>query len=271
MTAEGTMPDPNPRKPRPNRGGGVAKDDRDPAKRCTARSSATGEPCGNWRAPGAVVCKRHGGLAPQVIRKAQLRLLEAADPIMGELVRIATDPNRDDDRKLRAITDALNRVPGLSSREGVDVSVFGVEATDDDKLTPFEKLVKGMTFGTVRRGARDPNRPPAPLPDFGPDEEEEESDARAEPRPSATPPRARESVALSPDDDPNVVEAELIEEPDPVPTPRVPATRPTDPFFGYADAELYRERSSEFNPDRPTRTPRPPIRPVGPPRRRPRR
>ncbi len=51
-----------------------------------------------------VVCRKHGGAAGQVKRKAEVRLAMAADHVMKmkELLRIALDPQRDDDRKLRA-------------------------------------------------------------------------------------------------------------------------------------------------------------------------
>jgi hypothetical protein len=46
-------------------------------KRCTARSSRTGEPCRRFPVRGATVCPSHGGRAPQVQRAAELRLAEA--------------------------------------------------------------------------------------------------------------------------------------------------------------------------------------------------
>lgn len=35
-------------------------------RKCTARSSKTGLPCGNWPIPGSTVCRYHGGSAPRV-------------------------------------------------------------------------------------------------------------------------------------------------------------------------------------------------------------
>ena len=53
--------------------GGAAPLDR----RCTARSSRTGERCKRWAAKGATVCPTHGGRAPQVKAAAKRRRDEA--------------------------------------------------------------------------------------------------------------------------------------------------------------------------------------------------
>lgn len=44
-------------------------------RRCTGRNRA-GLPCGNPPVQGALVCRMHGGLAPQVLAKAKMRLAE---------------------------------------------------------------------------------------------------------------------------------------------------------------------------------------------------
>lgn len=43
---------------------------------CTATAKSTGLPCQRPATPGAAVCRFHGGAAPQVRAKAQLRLVE---------------------------------------------------------------------------------------------------------------------------------------------------------------------------------------------------
>lgn len=45
-----------------------------PSKRCSAKSSRTGEPCRHWSMVGADVCQSHGGRAPQVRRAAEARI-----------------------------------------------------------------------------------------------------------------------------------------------------------------------------------------------------
>jgi hypothetical protein len=57
-----------------------------------------------------------------------MRLLEAAEPLVAELIRIALDKKNDDDRKLRAIMDALNRIPGLNARQAIDMVSLGADA-----------------------------------------------------------------------------------------------------------------------------------------------
>lgn len=44
-------------------------------RKCKGRKS-NGEPCGSWPLRGALVCRKHGGAAPQVQAKAKLRLAE---------------------------------------------------------------------------------------------------------------------------------------------------------------------------------------------------
>lgn len=44
--------------------------------RCRARSSGSGNPCRNWAVHGALVCKMHGGRAPQVRAAAARREAE---------------------------------------------------------------------------------------------------------------------------------------------------------------------------------------------------
>ena len=67
-----------------------------------------GTPCGRWPVKGATVCPKHGGSAPQVRRKAQERLLEAADSLMAALLKIAQSAESESVR-LAAIKDALDR------------------------------------------------------------------------------------------------------------------------------------------------------------------
>src|SRR3546814_3115054 len=49
-------------------------------RQCTAKSTTTGERCTKAPIRGGPVCATHGGSAPQVRKKAALRLLELVDP-----------------------------------------------------------------------------------------------------------------------------------------------------------------------------------------------
>jgi hypothetical protein len=58
--------------------------------RCKA-TNRWGEPCKNWAMKGAVVCNKHGGMAPQVKRRAQERIMMAQDDAASLLVRFLSD------------------------------------------------------------------------------------------------------------------------------------------------------------------------------------
>jgi hypothetical protein len=55
-------------------------------EKCVGRNQR-GEPCGNYPIDGAVVCRVHGGSAPQVRRKAQERIAMAQDDAASMLVQ----------------------------------------------------------------------------------------------------------------------------------------------------------------------------------------
>lgn len=82
---------------------------------CSARRT-NGLPCKNAPMKGSVVCARHGGLAPQVKKKAKERLMELVHPAISELYRILHNPETDDAVKVRAATAILDRTgfrPGM--------------------------------------------------------------------------------------------------------------------------------------------------------------
>src|SRR3546814_14929883 len=74
-------------------------------RRCTAKNRA-GERCGKAPIKGGTVCVTHGGSAPQVRRKATLRLLELVDPAIGTLARAMVQADKSADRQR-----AANRLP----------------------------------------------------------------------------------------------------------------------------------------------------------------
>jgi hypothetical protein len=76
-------------------------------RRCTARSSQTGEPCKRFAIVGGTVCSSHGGSAPAVKDAARRRLLELVDPA---LVRLRDLLGSDDERvALQACRLVLDR------------------------------------------------------------------------------------------------------------------------------------------------------------------
>lgn len=78
-----------------------------PRRQCTAKNRA-GERCKQAPIKGGTVCRNHGGSAPQVRRKATLRLLELVDPAIGTLAREMVQADKSADRQ-RAANSILDR------------------------------------------------------------------------------------------------------------------------------------------------------------------
>lgn len=77
------------------------------ARQCTAKNRA-GERCRKSAAMGTTVCRNHGASAPQVRRKAALRLLELVDPAIAVLAREMVNADKSADRQ-RAANSVLDR------------------------------------------------------------------------------------------------------------------------------------------------------------------
>lgn len=76
-------------------------------RQCTARARS-GARCRQQAVRGTTVCRMHGGTAPQVQRKARLRLLELIDPAITTLAREMTTAKASVDRQ-RAANSILDR------------------------------------------------------------------------------------------------------------------------------------------------------------------
>lgn len=76
---------------------------------CKATARSTGNRCGRPAVPGATVCRYHGGAAPQVQRKAKLRLLELVDPAVAVLGQIMADRTASPHARIRAAENVLDR------------------------------------------------------------------------------------------------------------------------------------------------------------------
>lgn len=77
-------------------------------RRCKAHSR-TGERCKYPPVPGATVCRFHGGNAPQVRRKAALRLAELVDPAIATMAQVMVDRQARHSDRLRAAENVLDR------------------------------------------------------------------------------------------------------------------------------------------------------------------
>ncbi len=107
------------------------------SSRCKARRKNDKQPCGNPPMKGGTCCRMHGGSAPQVQRKAQERLLAAADTMAAELLKIATDKKVPYPVRLAAIRDALDRA-GISRNIDVTLGVKKWEEIAEEILLDIE-------------------------------------------------------------------------------------------------------------------------------------
>ena len=94
--------------------------------RCTAHSRTSGQRCKQPPIAGGTVCVYHGGKAPQVRRKAALRMVELVDPAIATVARIMTDQNAKEADRLRAAENVLDRA-GVSRK----AEVTSVDAAKD--------------------------------------------------------------------------------------------------------------------------------------------
>ncbi len=114
--------------------------------RCSAKSKQTGERCKQFAIRGGTVCRFHGGRAPQVAHKADLRILNAAESIkdllpaaVRELERLVDGDKTKQEVRLSAIRDVFDRA-GLVVVKKNEVKVsegeytFVIETHDDPDL-----------------------------------------------------------------------------------------------------------------------------------------
>ena len=87
---------------------------------CQANKT-NGDECKAQAMKGQRVCRVHGGSSPQAKSKAMERLLEAADPVAAEMVRIAKDGKAERDR-ISAGRDVLDRV-GVGEEKAAELTV----------------------------------------------------------------------------------------------------------------------------------------------------
>lgn len=123
----------------------------------------------------------HGGAASQVRNAAQIRLVNAADRMARELLRMAVDGKVSDSVKLAAIKDALDR-SGLGAKTEVEITA-----------KPYETILE--TLDGLEAGSRSDHR---------------RSIGVADEPPTLT----RETVALPPADADAPVDAEIVDEGD---------------------------------------------------------
>lgn len=112
-------PTPRYRNPMPRKGQPLGEPT---YRRCSAKSTRTGQPCKLPPIKGGTVCATHGGAAPQVKRKAEERIAEARarfldllDPsfqVYQQALKQGTQPDGQLQHALAAARDAFDRVLG---------------------------------------------------------------------------------------------------------------------------------------------------------------
>lgn len=111
-------------------------------RRCKATANSTGKRCKSPAIEGATVCRVHGGSAPQVRRKARLRLAELVDPAVGRLGRILAKGNDRD--AMRAIENVLDRA-GYPRK--AEISVDDARALLRQRLDQLRKEARSFDDG----------------------------------------------------------------------------------------------------------------------------
>lgn len=92
-------------------------------------------PCFKWPIRGGTVCVEHGGGIEKVKMAAQMRLLSAADSLIGALIAIGIDNKADPKARVQAINSALDRA--------------GVKGTIDLRveIPQYQQMLKEMFSG----------------------------------------------------------------------------------------------------------------------------
>lgn len=108
--------------------------------RCQAQSKQRGQQCGNPSMQGSSTCRFHGSAAPQVRRRAQLRLMELVDPALGRMARVLLT-GKDSDA-LKAAEMILNRT-GFPAKVELDVD------TTRELLVERILALKGSDFSEL--------------------------------------------------------------------------------------------------------------------------
>lgn len=97
---------------------------------CRATSKQAGRQCKRGAIPGGLVCKMHGGGAPQVQKKAAERLAEARDRALGLLNELLADGKVDARTALDAVVKLTEKVETLEGRASDRVEVSNVSEVD---------------------------------------------------------------------------------------------------------------------------------------------
>lgn len=116
------------------------KDGRLPKVTCSARRT-NGDPCKRPPIKGATVCRAHGGAAPQVRAKAQVRLLMASDLAAKKLIELMSSAKVPDAVKLTAARDLLDRANVVGTQQvEIRAEVQSWERTMQEVVVNYSEL-----------------------------------------------------------------------------------------------------------------------------------
>jgi hypothetical protein len=142
--------------------------------------------CKREAEPGSVVCRLHGGAAPQVRRRAAERLIMSADHASQKLLEWLDDPEVPYRVRAEIAQDLLDRA-GLASTQAIKI----VPAEDDPVMRFFEDA-----FSDPNNWMENPPQPAIEERVIGPDAELVEAEIvepEGEPA-NETPPRLAEMI-----------------------------------------------------------------------------
>lgn len=134
-------------------------------EKCKGRNRF-GEPCGNYPIEGAVVCRVHGGSAPQVKRKAQERIAMAQDDAASLLVQFMSSDKVPFAERRRCAEFLLT----YETRNDVQLQVAKWEGLLDDFFVGVDYEAKEVEQTDPYEGVEYPERreisgSPTPFPD----------------------------------------------------------------------------------------------------------
>ena len=112
--------------------------------KCTAHlRDGSGKPCRKNAKKGMNVCASHGGAAPQTVRAAKIRLIEAVDPLLAELIRIGLS-GKDERTRVAAINSALDRA-GIDEPKRVEITHITEDLLDAEIIRLEAELADNDT------------------------------------------------------------------------------------------------------------------------------
>lgn len=114
--------------------------------RCKAHRK-NGDQCKRWSIRGATVCATHGGMAPQVRKKAAERIEASLDRAALAIVRLMEDPETPPAVKLAAARDLLDR-GNLTGKTAMDLNA---------PPAPWQVVFQNMIVSTEARAPEDPS------------------------------------------------------------------------------------------------------------------